>query len=117
MTGRRWPVGEHVPEVTVAAPATDLDALHAVRAVAQEREVVGVERLVERRPAGARLELGRRPEERQSAQPTAVHALRLVVQEAAAERRLGAVGEQDPAAPGGEAPRPPPAPARRPRGP
>src|SRR5207245_10584640 len=69
MTGRRWPVGEHVPEVTVAAPATDLDALHAVRAVAQEREVVGVERLVERRPAGARAGLGRDQDGGQSWQP------------------------------------------------
>src|SRR2546428_13768302 len=99
MTGRRWPVGEHVPEVTVAAPATDLDALHAVRAVAHEREMVGVERLVERRPAGARLELGRRPEERQSAQPTAVHALRLVVQEAAPERPAGTAGQPGPPPP------------------
>src|SRR5436309_15813845 len=58
MTARRWPAGEHVPEVTVAAPATDLDALHAVRAVAQAREVVAAEPLVHRRQARARLELG-----------------------------------------------------------
>src|SRR5882724_8264688 len=111
MTGRRWPVGEHVPEVAVAAPATDLDALHAIRAVAQERQVIGVVRLVERRPAGAGLELGRRPKERQPAQPAPVHTLVFVVQKAAAERRLGAVVEEDPPLLGGEVART--APSRR----
>src|SRR6267143_1357034 len=102
LTGRRRPVGKQVAEVAVAAPAADLDALHAVRAVAQEREVLGVERLVEGRPAGARLELGPRAKERQPAQPAAVHALVLVVQKTTAKRWLGAVVEQDPALLAGE---------------
>src|SRR5207237_1137490 len=53
MSRRRRPVGEHVPEVAVAAPAADLDALHAVRAITPRREMVGVGRCVDRRPAPA----------------------------------------------------------------
>src|SRR5258708_26168426 len=104
----RWrrPVGKHVPEVAVAAPAADLDALHAVRAITQRREVVGVERLVERRPARARLELRRRPEQRQPAQAAAVHTLVLVAQQAAAERRPRAASQAPPAPPGREGTRP-----------
>src|SRR5258708_38442077 len=113
----RWrrPVGKHVPEVAVAAPAADLDALHAVRAITQQREVVGVERLVERRPARARLELRSRPEQRQPAQAAAVDTLVLVAQKAAAERRPGAVIQQHPALPGGEVTRPALTLRRRPR--
>src|SRR5689334_4696523 len=76
--GRRWPIGEDVAEVPVAATAPDLDTLHPVRAVAQVGDVLGIERLVEGRPAGPRLELRARPKQRQPAEPAAVNTRLLV---------------------------------------
>src|SRR5437899_3054581 len=103
--GRRRSIGEDVTEVPVAATAPDLDALHPVRAVVQGGEVLRIERLVERRPAGPGLELRARPEQRQAAEPAGVHAGLFVVQQAAAKWRLGAVIEQHAALLGGEVPR------------
>src|SRR2546428_14020868 len=71
MTARRRPVGKHVAEVALAAPAADLDALHTVRAVAQEREVLGVERLGGRPPAPARPQRAPRAKQPQPAPPAA----------------------------------------------
>src|SRR2546427_16391 len=53
-----------------------------------------VERREEAGPASAGIELGTGAEQRQRAQPAAVDALALVVQEHAAERSLGAVLQQ-----------------------
>src|SRR5262245_16727728 len=61
-------VVEHVAEVAVAAAAADLGADHAVALVDQLRDVIGIERLSEARPAGARLELRIGLEKRQAAQ-------------------------------------------------
>ena len=65
-------------------------------------DVVGIERLEEARPAGARLELRVRLEQRQTAQPARVDAGLLVVEEQAAERALGALVQDDVALFGGE---------------
>jgi len=43
--------------MTIAAAAADLGADHAVALIDDLRDVVGVERLSEARPSGARLEL------------------------------------------------------------
>src|SRR5215813_10795706 len=80
--------------MTVAPAATDLDPFHAVRPIAQVRDVVGVEGFIERRPTGPRLELCRGAKERKPAEPAGVDPGFLVVQQATAERRLGPVIEQ-----------------------
>ena len=53
------------------------------------------EGLGEARPAGAAFELGAAVEQRQAAQPAGVDARALLIEEDAAERRLGAVFQQD----------------------
>src|SRR5262245_8440061 len=102
-------------EMTVAPPATDLDPFHAIRAITQGGDVVGVERFVERRPPGARLELRRGAKERKPAEPAGVDPGLLVAQQAAAERRLRSVIEQHTALLGGEPARQPLALRRRQR--
>ena len=92
----RWPrrlraVGKDVAEVAVAARAQDLDAHHAVAAIRLGRDVLVGDRLEEARPAGARIELGVRREQRQPAADARVDAAALVVEQRAAERPLGAV--------------------------
>src|SRR5690606_11941200 len=54
----------------------------------------GIERFDEAWPAGTGFELAAGAEQRQAAQAARVHAGLLVVQQAAAERRFGAVVEQ-----------------------
>ncbi len=88
-------VREDVALVAVAAGAQGLDAQHAVRGVAHLLDVRLVERGVEAGPAGAALELGLVLEQRQAALATAVDAGALLTQQAAAERGLGAVMQQD----------------------
>src|SRR5690606_16995029 len=94
LMGRRRAVGEDMAKVAAAARAYDLGADHAVAGVADAADVRLVVGLEEAGPAGARIELGGGPEQRQSAQPAHVGALALVVQEYAAERALGAVLQQ-----------------------
>ena len=78
-----------------AAGAASLDADHAVADVAHCDDMGLVKRGPEARPAGAALELGLGPKQRQAAQAAAVDPVFLVAEEAAAERRLGAVMEQN----------------------
>ena len=94
LAGRRRAVGEDVALVRAAAGADDLGADHAVAGVADGLEVPLGEGLGEARPAGAALELGAAVEQRQPAQPAGEHARPLLVEEDAAERRLGAMLEQ-----------------------
>ena len=60
---RAGTVVEHVAEVTTAAPADDLGALHPELAVGLGLDRFGHQRLGEARPAGARLELRVRVEQ------------------------------------------------------
>src|SRR5689334_18439412 len=91
-----------MPQMRIAATAPDLDPVHAIRAIADQRDVIRVERFVKRRPTRAGLELRLRAKERQTAQPTAIHAGRLVVEQPTAERRLGTMVEQHAALLGGQ---------------
>ena len=91
---RRRAVGEDVAEVAAAAGAGDFRALHPVTGVTDAVNVGLVERREEAGPAGAGVELGVGAEQRQPAQPAAIDAAALVVEEHAAERRLGAVVQQ-----------------------
>src|SRR5262249_19027763 len=95
-------VVEDVAEVSAAAGAEDLGALHAVGAVGVLVDVGGVKGLEEAGPAGAGVELGVALEERQAAEAADVDAVELVVGEVAAEGRLGALGEDDLGLVGGE---------------
>src|SRR3954467_1081949 len=76
--GRAVAVGEDVAEVRAAVGAADLDALHAVRGVLDVLDRVG-DRLVERRPAAAGVELRVRLEEPGVAGLAGVDALGLGV--------------------------------------
>src|SRR6185436_2784070 len=62
--GRSRAVVEDVPEVRIAGAGPDLDTAHVVRGVALGRHVRLVDRLLEARPAGFRVELVERAEER-----------------------------------------------------
>src|SRR6266568_2132330 len=72
-----------------AAPAADLDAVHAVAVVVHELHAGRHHRFGEARPAGARLELGVGAEQLGAAGGAAVHPVVLDVDVLAAERRLG----------------------------
>jgi hypothetical protein len=93
--GRRWPVGEHVAEVPVAAGAADLGAAHAVGAVVDLDHRVGAQGLRERRPATARRELPARREERLAAAGAHVGARLVRADEAPLEGPFGAVLAKD----------------------
>src|SRR5438477_1507923 len=95
LAGRRRAVGEDMALVTAAAGADDLGSDHTVAGVADRLQMSLGERLGEARPTGAALELGAAMEQRQPAQATGEHARPLFVEEYAAERRLGAMLEQD----------------------
>src|SRR4029077_15384214 len=84
-------VVEHVPEVTAAAGAADLGAGHSVGGVGEHLYVLGQGRLVEARPAGARLELRVGAEQRSAAPGAVVHAIFLDIPVLAGERALGAL--------------------------
>src|SRR6185437_2257507 len=93
--GRRRAVGEDVALVAAAARAGRLDAHHAVGDVLDPLHMRLVEGRPEGGPAGAALELGAVLEQRQAAEPAAVDAGVLLVEQPAAERRLGAVVQED----------------------
>ena len=95
LAGRRRAVGEDMALVRAAAGADDLVADHAVAAVADSGEMPVGERLGEAWPAGAAFELGAAVEQRQAAQLAGEDAGALLVEEDAAERRLGAMVEED----------------------
>src|SRR5829696_9153238 len=83
-------VREHMAEVTTTALADDLLAHHAVRDVALDLDRVGDQRLGEARPAGARVELGRRVEQLGTTTGAAVHAVVVTVPVLPGEGALGA---------------------------
>ena len=100
--GWAWAVREHVAEVAAAPSADDLVANHAVAGVAVNADVLRVERCIEARPAGARLELGSRPEEWQIAESAVVHAGLLFGEQPTAEGRFGPLLKQHPSLLGAE---------------
>jgi hypothetical protein len=84
-------------QMAAAARAYDFGADHAVAGIAHLADMGPIVGFEEAGPAGAGIELGAGAEQRQPAQPAAVDALALVVEEHAAERRIGAVLQQHPA--------------------
>src|SRR5581483_7391212 len=88
---RLGPVVEDVPQVPLAARAQDLRALHEEAPVGAHHDRVRLDRLPEARPAGPRLELRLRAEQRRAAPRAAVHALVLAVVVLAGEGALGSV--------------------------
>src|SRR6185369_7093877 len=95
LAGRRRPVREDMALVRAAAGADDFRSDHAVAGVANVFQMVGAERLRETRPAGAAFKLGAAVEQREAAQPAGEDSGPLLVEEDAAERRLGAMFEKD----------------------
>lgn len=95
LTGGRRAVWEDVALVAAASRAANLGAAHAVAVVVDVAEVFLIERRVERRPARAGIKFVFRSKQRQTAKPTRIRAVRFVVEQGPAKRRLGAVVEQD----------------------
>src|SRR5262245_57819173 len=87
--GRPWAVGEEVAKVGAAVRAHDLGSRHAQREVALLGYAALLDDVVERRPAGARIELRARVEQRLVAHHAAVGALGVVIPVDATERPLG----------------------------
>ena len=82
-------------KVAVAARTADFRAHHAVAVVVQIADMVRVHRAVEAGPAGAGIKLCLLVEQGQLAQLALVGAGCLVVQQSAAEWRLGALVEEN----------------------
>src|SRR5690348_8764111 len=81
-------------QMTAAACTHFLRADHSIAAVAHAANVRLLVRPEEARPAGARIELRVRSEQRQSAEAAGVCAITMIVEEHAAKGGLGAVLEQ-----------------------
>src|SRR6516225_3238921 len=94
LAGRRGSVREYVTEMAAAAGADLFDPDHSVARVAQAADVRFVVGFEETRPAGARVELRTRTEERQPAEAARVDPVAVIVEEHAAEGCLGSVLEQ-----------------------
>ena len=56
LSGRRRAIGKDMALMAAASRAADLDPAHAVAGVLDLVEMVFIERRIERRPAGARIE-------------------------------------------------------------
>src|SRR3954451_3381205 len=89
LAGRPRTVVEKVAQVATTAAAPHLGPHHEMRAILHQLDGVGVLGLVEARPAGAAVELGRGVEQFGTARAAAVDAVSLVVGVLAGERRLG----------------------------
>src|SRR6202011_3961938 len=103
LTGGWWPIRENMPQVAAAARANLLDAHHPVARVPDAFDVQRSDGLEEARPAGAGIEFGIGPEQRQPAEPARVDAVLLVVEKDAAEGGLGAMFEEHAALVAGKA--------------
>ena len=84
-----------MPKVRVAARAQHLGARHAQALVDLGRDRVLADRLGERRPAAARIELGGRTEQRLAAARAVISARRVALVVFAAERALGGLHPGD----------------------
>src|SRR5690349_5161044 len=104
--GRRGAVLEHVAEVPAAPRAVHLRARHAERPVLARLDAALRDRPPVARPAGARVELLIRVEQRRAAARAAIDAVRVVIVEAAGERVLGALLAQHPVLLGRQPPAP-----------
>src|SRR5690349_5154670 len=91
LAGGRRAVLEDVAEMSAAAPAMHLDALHSVTAVALQTHRARIGGPCEARPAGAALELLLRPEQLGAAAGAEEPSGLVVVVESARERPLGAL--------------------------
>src|SRR5262245_26961116 len=89
-------VGEDMAQVAVAVPRADLDALHAMRRVAQGLDVALLDRLGEARPPAARFVLVGRGEERLAGHDVDVDARLLVAEVLAGAGALGPALLRDP---------------------
>lgn len=90
-----WTVVENVAQMRTTTGAAVFVAHHASRAVGALANVGGVIRIIERRPASARVELGAGGKQRQTAHDTLVGAFSLAVPVPASEWALSARLETD----------------------
>src|SRR5229473_2656456 len=103
LAGGPWAIREYVPQVAAAARANLFDTHHPVACIPDALDVQLGERLEEARPAGAGIEFGIGPEQRQTAEPARVDAVLLVVEKDAAEGGLGAMFQEHAALVAGKA--------------
>src|SRR5262245_34324732 len=89
--GRLGAVLKDVAEMTAAAAAMHLDALHEERIVLSGADGLSLDRLPKARPTGSALVLGCGIEQRQIATGTNERTLALLMVEGARSRRLGAM--------------------------
>ena len=94
LAGRSRAIGEDVAEVTIATRTANFGTNHTVAIIDNIRDVFGIVRGEETRPARARFELRVRAKQWQIAQPTVINAHFFLLQQPAAKRRLGALVQQ-----------------------
>src|SRR3569832_1185661 len=94
-TGGGGPVWKIVPEMRSATTAQRLGTYHAVAGVGFFGHRVGVQGLIKTWPAGARVELGRRREQRFATGGAVVFAMLVMVPVLAGKRPFGPMFAQD----------------------
>jgi hypothetical protein len=86
-----------VSQVAIAAFAPNLGAHHSVADILNVADMIRIEGFEKARPSGAGFELGAGSKQGQATKAATVHAILLVVEQAAAKGRLGPMVEQNPA--------------------
>ena len=81
--------------MSAATRTPDLDTSHSVAAVFDVRQMLFIERRVERWPTGSGIEFMLRREKWQSTQTASVRSVLLVIEERSAEGRLRSVFQQN----------------------
>ena len=81
-------------EMAVATGTADFGAGHAKTCVLNVSDMLRIKGLEETRPAGSRVKLRVRAEQRQIAKPAVVNTGFFVIQQGSAKRMLGAMVEQ-----------------------
>ena len=94
--GRCRAIVKDMAKVATAASTENLSPDHAERAIADLGDIFWGERPVEAGPAGAGVELRAGGKERQAATGTEIDAFLVVIEQVAAEGRLGPLGPQNP---------------------
>src|SRR6056297_2771784 len=95
LPGRRRAIRKDMAEMAVATGTAYFGASHTHAGVLDIADMLRIEGLKEARPAGSRIKLGVRAEQRQVAQPAVVNPGFFVVQQGPTERVLGAMVQQD----------------------
>lgn len=94
-TGRRWPVGEHMAQMSIAFATLHFDAVHAVAEIIQAGNGIFTERLKVAGPATPGVKLGIRIEQLSAAAGAVINTRRLAVMVFAGKGSLRATQPTD----------------------